>query len=120
MASSQGASVNLLKIFVGNLAFSVNEEDIAGLFSQYGEIVGVNLRTDRSTGKKKGFGFVTFKTSAAAAAAIAGANGAMFQGRVLTVNVADERGKPKGEKQSKPWVTSSKPGDGKKSWTEWS
>ena len=63
MASSEGTSVNLLKIFVGNLTFSANEEDIAGLFSQYGEIVGVNLRTDRTTGKKKGFGFVTFKTS---------------------------------------------------------
>ena len=120
MASSEGTSVNLLKIFVGNLTFSANEEDIAGLFSQYGEIVGVNLRTDRTTGKKKGFGFVTFKTSSSAAAAISGANGAIFQGRALTVNVADERGKPKCEKQSKPWVTSSKPGDGKKSWTEWS
>ena len=83
-------SVNRLKVFVGNLAFFATETDISELFSQYGEVIGVNLRTDRATGKKKGFGFVTFSKSSSAQAAIAAANGAMFQGRTLTVNAASE------------------------------
>jgi RNA recognition motif-containing protein len=120
MKAEGSESVNRLKVFVGNLAFSATEADISELFSQYGEVIGVNLRTDRATGKKKGFGFVTFSESSSAQAAIAAANGAMFQGRALTVNVADERGKTKGQQQSPSWVTSSRPGDGKKSWTEWS
>ena len=113
-------SVNRLKVFVGNLAFSATETDISELFTQYGEVIGVNLRTDRATGKKKGFGFVTFSKSSSAQAAIAAANSTMFQGRTLTVNAASERGKTKTHQQSPSWVTSSKPGEGKRSWTEWS
>lgn len=112
-------SINELKVYVGNLPFSASEADISELFRQYGEVVGVNLRTDRATGKKKGFGFVTFAAPESAKAAIAGVNGASFQGRPLTVAEADKRGESK-PKEDKSWVTSSKVGDGKRSWTEWS
>ena len=46
------------KIYVGNLPFSACEEDIEGLFAQYGEVVSVALPTDRETGRVRGFAFV--------------------------------------------------------------
>jgi len=80
------------KIFVGNLPFGVSTGQLEKLFESFGEIVGVNIRKDRMSGKPKGFAFVTFSSSDAVSRAIAGANGKDFQGRTLTVNNADKRG----------------------------
>jgi RNA recognition motif-containing protein len=60
-------------------------------FAQYGAVTEVNLMMDRSTGRSRGFAFVTMATDEAAQAAIAALNGADLRGRALTVNVARPR-----------------------------
>ena len=83
------------KLFVGNLSFDVTENDLQDLFVGFGPVNEVNLMTDRSTGRSRGFAFVTMATPEAAQAAIAGMGGKDFKGRALTVNEArarEERG----------------------------
>jgi RNA recognition motif-containing protein len=75
------------KIYVGNLPFGTNEEEITNLFSQVGAVESVSIITDRDTGRSKGFGFVTMEADGADKA-IAQFNGAQFGGRALTVNEA--------------------------------
>jgi len=79
------------KLFVGNLAFDVTENDLQDLFAQHGSVVEVNLVLDRATGRSRGFAFVTMATDEAAQAAIQALNGFSLQGRALTVNVARPR-----------------------------
>ena len=55
---------------MGNLPYSTNEDELEGLFSQYGDIVNVNLIKDRDTGRSKGFGFIEFVTPDQAEAAL--------------------------------------------------
>jgi cold-inducible RNA-binding protein len=83
------------KLFVGNLSFDVTENDLEDLFVGFGPVNEVNLMTDRSTGRSRGFAFVTMATPEGAQAAIAGMGGKDFKGRALTVNEArprEERG----------------------------
>jgi cold-inducible RNA-binding protein len=83
------------KIYVGNLAFSITENDLQDLFSQHGPVTETAIVQDRATGQPRGFGFVTMATSEGAKAAITALNGKDFQGRALTVNEArprEERG----------------------------
>ena len=61
---------NRKKIFIGNLPFSIKPADLEAVFSKYGNIIGINVREDRQTGKPKGFAFVTFEEEAAAAQAM--------------------------------------------------
>jgi RNA recognition motif-containing protein len=79
------------KLFVGNLAFDVTENDLQDLFAQHGAVTEVNLMLDRSTGRSRGFAFVTMATDEAAQAAIQALNGTSVHGRNLTVNVARPR-----------------------------
>jgi len=78
------------KLYVGNLSFGTTDESLRGYFSQYGEIVSINVIVDRETGRSKGFGFVELATEQAAQAAIAGLNGQEVDGRQLKVNEAKE------------------------------
>lgn len=78
------------KIYVGNLSYNVNEDELQGLFAQYGEITNVNLIKDRSTGRSKGFGFVEFATSDQAQDALK-MDGQEFQQRPLKVSLAREQ-----------------------------
>ncbi len=78
------------KLYVGNLSYSTEAASLESLFAQYGEIVSVNIITDRMTGRARGFGFVEMATSEAAEAAIAGLNGAELDGRQLRVNEAQD------------------------------
>lgn len=83
------------KLYVGNLSYDVNQEQIQNLFSQAGEVAEIVLVTDRETGRPKGFGFVTMATDAGAEEAIKRFNGQMLADRALTVNEArprEERG----------------------------
>ncbi|MCK4869869.1 MAG: RNA-binding protein [Gammaproteobacteria bacterium] len=75
------------KLYVGNLPYSVTEEGIESLFSQYGEVESVILIKDRDTGRAKGFGFVEFVSQADAEKAIE-LDGRDFEGRNLKVNMA--------------------------------
>lgn len=79
------------KLFVGNLPWSATEQELQEAFGQFGEIEDVHLPTDRDTGRPRGFGFVTFKDSEAAQAAIQGMHEQEFGGRPLTVNEARPR-----------------------------
>lgn len=80
------------RLYVGNLPFSVDENQLRELFSQKGGAVhGVSIVTDRETGRPRGFAFVEMGSSADAQACIDAFNGAQFGGRALTVNEARER-----------------------------
>jgi len=80
------------KVFVGNLPFDTEPSTLESIFGMYGDIIGVNVRHDRATGKPRGFAFVTFRSDASAAAAIKALSGHKLGGRVLTVNKATIRG----------------------------
>jgi RNA recognition motif-containing protein len=80
------------RLYVGNLPFSADEQQIRDLFSQNGRTVTeVKLVTDRDTGRMRGFGFVEMGSAADADGAIRDMNGVDFGGRALTVNEARER-----------------------------
>jgi RNA recognition motif-containing protein len=79
------------KLYVGNLSYNVTENDLQDLFAEYGTVTEVNLMLDRSSGKSRGFAFVTMETKEAAEAATAALNGKDLDGRNLTVNQARPR-----------------------------
>ncbi len=76
------------KIYVGGLPYSVDENDLSGMFTSYGEITSAKIITDRDTGRSKGFGFVEMADDEAAMKAIAELHEATLEGRTLTVNEA--------------------------------
>lgn len=78
------------KLYVGNLPFSTNEDEIRDLFAAYGDVTSVKLIVDRETGRLRGFGFVEM-ASDGADAAMQSLNGKAFGGRDLRVNEAEER-----------------------------
>jgi cold-inducible RNA-binding protein len=75
-------------IFVGNLDFGATEEGVRSLFEAYGQVQRVSIKTDRDTGRSRGFAFVEMPDEAEAERAIAALNGAQFGGRALNVNEA--------------------------------
>ena len=79
------------KLFVGNLSFNVTENDLQDAFAAHGTVVETNLMMDRTTGRPRGFGFVTMNSPEEAQKAIAALNGSQLGGRALTVNVAKPR-----------------------------
>ena len=79
------------KLYVGNLAYGVNESDLEGLFSQFGTVQSAQIIVDRDTNRSKGFGFVEMDTEAQALAAIQGLHDQEHDGRRLTVNEAKPR-----------------------------
>jgi RNA recognition motif-containing protein len=76
------------KVYVGNLSYNTTEETLRGLFAEFGEIVGINVITDRYTGRPKGFAFVEMATEQAAQASISALNGKLVDERELTVDKA--------------------------------
>jgi RNA recognition motif-containing protein len=80
-----------MNIYVGNLAYSITEEDLKKAFEAFGEVASVNLIKDQYSNQSKGFGFVEMPESAEAQAAIAGLNGKDLNGRTVTVNEARPR-----------------------------
>jgi hypothetical protein len=76
------------KLYVGNLSYNSTEDSLAGLFSQFGEVISARIVTDRETGRSKGFGFVEMASAEAAQQSIAQLNGQQIDGRQLTVNEA--------------------------------
>jgi RNA recognition motif-containing protein len=79
------------KLFVGNLSFETTENDLQDAFAAHGTVTETNLMTDRTTGRPRGFGFITMSTPEEAQKAIAALNGSQLGGRALTVNVAKPR-----------------------------
>ncbi|EHJ49353.1 RNP-1 like RNA-binding protein [Solidesulfovibrio carbinoliphilus subsp. oakridgensis] len=78
------------KLYVGNLSFNSTEDDIRTQFATFGEVISVNLITDRETGRLRGFGFVEMDEEGARAA-IQGMDGKDFGGRNLKVNEAEDK-----------------------------
>ncbi|OQX70021.1 MAG: hypothetical protein B6A08_02325 [Sorangiineae bacterium NIC37A_2] len=78
------------KLFVGNLPWSATEEEVAALFTEFGEVSTVRVVTDRDTGRSKGFAFVELE-DAAASQALGQADRFEMSGRPLRVNEAEER-----------------------------
>jgi RNA recognition motif-containing protein len=79
------------KIYVGNLAFSVDSAALEQMFAPYGTVDSASVVTDRDSGRSRGFGFVEMASSDDAAAAIEALNGSQQGGRALTVNEAKPR-----------------------------
>ena len=81
-----------MSIFVGNLPFRAEQEDVIELFAQFGEVTNCALPLERDTGRKRGFAFIEMGDEAIEAAAIEGLQGAELMGRPLRINKAEPRG----------------------------
>lgn len=77
-----------MNLYVSNLGFHVNDEDLTNLFSAYGTVTSAKVITDRETGKSRGFGFVEMPVDEEAKKAIAGLEGKEVEGRSISVSVA--------------------------------
>ena len=80
-----------MNIYVGNLSWSMTDEDLAGLFTEFGTVTSGKILKDKMTGRSKGFGFVEMEDDEAAKAAIAALNETEVQGRKLIVNESQPR-----------------------------
>ena len=76
------------KLYVGNLPYTVRDEDLQQSFSEFGSVTSAKVMMERDTGRSKGFGFVEMGSDAEAQAAIKGMNGQSLGGRSVTVNEA--------------------------------
>jgi cold-inducible RNA-binding protein len=76
------------KLYVGNLPYTVRDEDLQQSFSEFGSVSSAKVMMERDTGRSKGFGFVEMGSDAEAQAAIKGMNGQSLGGRSVTVNEA--------------------------------
>jgi len=86
-----------MDIYVGNLAYSTNDDSLKTAFGAYGEVSSARVVTDRMTGRSKGFGFVEMPDRAQAQAAIDAMNGKELDGRALRVN--ESQPKPREERR---------------------
>jgi RNA recognition motif-containing protein len=80
-----------MKLYVGNLNYSVTDQELLTMFEAFGAVESAQVIMDRDTGRSKGFGFVEMKNNQEAQAAIAALNGQESGGRALTVNEARPR-----------------------------
>ena len=80
-----------MNIYVANLSFKVEDEDLRSYFEDYGEVTSAKVIMDKFTNRSKGFGFVEMSDDAAAQKAIQELNGAMVDGRAMKVNEARPR-----------------------------
>jgi RNA recognition motif-containing protein len=76
------------KLYVGNLAYAVRDDDLQQAFAQFGTVTSAKVMMDRETGRSKGFGFVEMSSDQEAQAAIAALNGTAVDGRNITVGEA--------------------------------
>ena len=81
----------MMRIYVGNLPYSVTDDDLRDLFSEYGELVSADVVKDKFSGQSKGFGFVDMPSNSEADQAIKALNDTDLKGRKLTVNEARPR-----------------------------
>lgn len=81
-----------MKIYVGNLSWKANDEDLRAAFESYGAVESAEVVKERETGRSRGFGFVVMPDAAEAQKAIAALNGQEIVGRPIRCNEAQERG----------------------------
>ena len=82
-----------MKLYVGNLPYTVTEEQLRESFGTYGEIASLELISDKMSGRSKGFGFVDMPNNSEADKAIKALNESQMSGRMIKVNQAQPRGK---------------------------
>lgn len=80
-----------VKIYVGNLPYSVTDDSLESNFSEFGSVKSARVLMDRETGRSKGFGFVEMATAEVAQAAISALHGVTVDGRTIVVNLAKPR-----------------------------
>ncbi len=80
-----------MNIYVGNIAYSVDEQELGQIFSEYGEVSSAKIIIDRATGRSKGFGFVEMPNTEEGQNAIDNLEGKEISGRRLRVNEARPR-----------------------------
>ncbi len=89
-----------MNIYVGNLSWSMTDDDLSNLFTQYGAVTSAKILKEKNTGRSKGFGFVEMEDDDAAKTAIATLNESEVQGRKLIVNESQPRPEGSGYKKS--------------------
>ena len=80
-----------MNIYVSNLSFNVQDEDLKSYFADYGEVTSAKVINDKETGRSRGFGFVEMSDDAVAQKAITELDGATVDGRAIKVSVAKPR-----------------------------
>jgi RNA recognition motif-containing protein len=80
-----------MNIYVSNLSFNVQDEDLKEFFAEYGEVTSAKVILDKFTNKSRGFGFVEMSDDTAGQKAIQELDGAQVEGRAITVTVAKPR-----------------------------
>lgn len=80
-----------MRIYVGNLPYSVTDDDLKDTFSEFGELSSAEVVKDKFSGQSKGFGFVDMPNNSEADQAIKSLNDSMMKGRKITVNEARPR-----------------------------
>ena len=80
-----------MNIYVGNLSWTMTDDDLSNLFTQYGSVTSAKILKDKMNGRSKGFGFVEMEDDEAAKTAIAALNETEVQGRKLIVNESQPR-----------------------------
>jgi RNA recognition motif-containing protein len=85
-----------MNIYIGNLSYEVNEEDLQEAFEAFGQVESVRIIKDKYSGQSKGFGFVEMPDKAEAQSAINDLNGKELKGRTLNVNEARPRTESRG------------------------
>ena len=93
-----------MNIYVSNLSFNVQDEDLKEFFTPYGEVSSAKVIIDKFTNTSKGFGFVEMSDDEAAKKAISELNGGMVEGRAVRIMEA----RPREERSSKPSYSNSK------------
>ncbi len=95
-----------MNIYVSNLSFNVQDEDLREFFTEYGEVTSAKVITDKFTQRSKGFGFVEMPDNEAAAKAVAELDGSVADGRTIKVTEArpkEERPVRQRSSYSKSW-----------------
>ena len=85
-----------MNIYIGNLPYSISEDELRDLFAAHGEVSSTNIIMDRDSGRSKGFGFVEMPDNASGEAAIEAINQTDVQGRSVRVNEARPRNDNRG------------------------
>ncbi|MEO6404806.1 MAG: RNA-binding protein [Ferruginibacter sp.] len=91
-----------MNIYVGNLSWSMTDEDLSSLFTQYGSVTSAKILKDKMNGRSKGFGFVEMEDDEAARTAISNLNETEVQGRKLIVNESQPRQEGEGGYKKRP------------------
>ncbi|KAJ8670251.1 hypothetical protein QAD02_001510 [Eretmocerus hayati] len=87
-------------IFIGGLPYDLTEGDVIAVFSQYGEVVNINLVRDKDTGKQKGFGFLCYEDQRSTVLAVDNFNGIKILGKTIRVDHVKDYKPPKISKRT--------------------